>query len=209
VWLCLGVTYLLSVASVYEGGQSGHLDVQPHWVTALAWPQSKGLIEGCLGLTIDSLLIGRVDGSVAVIEVFDSSTFCRKELQHCSRTGGKWDEVLSIDFLRVGLCTGVYLKYIFPFITCHTISHILSKLHHIQTSFASHRVYVLSAFSKCKTEMRGFINSLISMTNRLPQQHLVANRSQPHHSKEGNSCCRNVNNYTIKFVFWWICTVLL
>jgi len=72
----------------YEGGHCGHLDVQPHWVTALAWPQSKGLIEGCLGLTIDSLLVGRVDGSVGVIEVFDSSTFCRKELQHCSRPGG-------------------------------------------------------------------------------------------------------------------------
>jgi len=77
------------------GGQSGHLDVQSHWVTALAWPHSKGLIEGCLGLTIDSLLVGRVDGSVAVIEVFDSSTFCRKELQHCSRTGGKCELKLS------------------------------------------------------------------------------------------------------------------
>lgn len=81
----------LHVSRMYQhvGGQSGHLDVQPHWVTALAWPQSKGLIEGCLGLTVDSLLVGRVDGSVAVIEVFDSSTFCRKELEHCSRAGGK------------------------------------------------------------------------------------------------------------------------
>ena len=83
-------TYCEECVFVYVGGQSGHLDVQPHWVTALAWPQSKGLIEGCLGLTTDSLLVGRVDGSVAVIEVFDSSTFCRRELQHCSRTGGKW-----------------------------------------------------------------------------------------------------------------------
>jgi len=72
-----------------EGGQSGHLDVQPHWVTALAWPQSKGLMEGCLGLSVDCLLVGHVDGSIAVVEVFDSSTFCRKELQHCSRAGGK------------------------------------------------------------------------------------------------------------------------
>jgi len=80
---------------VCEGGHSGHLDVHPHWITALAWPQNKGLIEGCLGLTVDSLLIGRVDGSVAVIEVFDSSTFCRKELQHCSRAGGKSTDTLT------------------------------------------------------------------------------------------------------------------
>ena len=73
---------------LFAGGR-GHVDIQPHWVTALAWPQNKGLIEGCLGLTVDSLLVGRLDGSVAVIEAIDSSTFCRKELEHCSRSNGE------------------------------------------------------------------------------------------------------------------------
>jgi len=35
-----------------------------------------------------------------------------------------------------------------------------------------------------------------------PQRYLAANESQRHHSEEGNSSCRNVNNnYTIELVF--------
>ncbi|CAH1796720.1 unnamed protein product [Owenia fusiformis] len=66
-------------------GGRGHLDIQPHYVTALAWPQNKGMFEGRMGLSTDSLLVGRLDGSVAIIEVLDNTSFTRHELEHCSR----------------------------------------------------------------------------------------------------------------------------
>lgn len=64
------------------------MDVQPHWVTALAWPQHKGVIGGCLGLTTDSLLVGRLDGSLACIDILDTSSFRRQELEQCYRRNG-------------------------------------------------------------------------------------------------------------------------
>ncbi|KAK7116135.1 hypothetical protein V1264_001871 [Littorina saxatilis] len=66
------------------GGGRGHLDIQQQWVTALTWPQSRG-IGGHLGLNTDTLLVGRHDGSVGTIDVIDSSTFRCKELAHCCR----------------------------------------------------------------------------------------------------------------------------
>nr|XP_022329995.1 probable E3 ubiquitin-protein ligase HERC1 isoform X2 [Crassostrea virginica] len=67
------------------GGGKGHMDMQPHFVSVLTWPEHKGMVGGCLGLTMDSLLIGRLDGSLAYIDVFDSSSFKRHELEHCYR----------------------------------------------------------------------------------------------------------------------------
>ena len=37
---------------------------------------------------MDSLLVGRIDGSLAVVEVFDRCSFNRLELQHCHREAG-------------------------------------------------------------------------------------------------------------------------
>ncbi|XP_077870271.1 putative E3 ubiquitin-protein ligase HERC1 [Saccoglossus kowalevskii] len=68
-------------------GGRGHLDIQPHYVTAMTWPQHRALFEGRVGTTMDLLLVGRLDGSVAIIEVIDASTINRVELQHCYRTG--------------------------------------------------------------------------------------------------------------------------
>ena len=70
-------------------GGRGHLDIQPHWVTALTWPQCKGVFGGCLGLSTDRLLVGRIDGSVAFVDILDSSTYRRQELEHCYRPDGK------------------------------------------------------------------------------------------------------------------------
>ncbi|XP_062621584.1 probable E3 ubiquitin-protein ligase HERC1 [Saccostrea cucullata] len=66
-------------------GGKGHLDIQPHFVSVMTWPEHKGMMGGCLGLTTDTLLIGRLDGSLAYIDVFDSSSFKRHELDHCYR----------------------------------------------------------------------------------------------------------------------------
>ena len=82
----------------FHAGGRGHLDVQPHWVTALAFPQHKGLMEGCMGITTDTLLVGRLDGSVAMIDVIDSSSFRRSEIQHCSRTGGKTMDIHNVRY---------------------------------------------------------------------------------------------------------------
>ncbi|XP_021370838.1 probable E3 ubiquitin-protein ligase HERC1 isoform X1 [Mizuhopecten yessoensis] len=67
------------------GGCKGILDVQDHWVSALAWPSHKSMVGGCLGMTTDILLVGRLDGSLAVLEILGGSSFNRKELEHCSR----------------------------------------------------------------------------------------------------------------------------
>ena len=91
------------------GGQ-GHLDVQPHWVTALAWPQHKGLIEGTLGLSTDVLLVGRLDGSLAAIEVFDHTTFKRSELEHCSRKGGECDEQSPAGIHKPEISSNVHIQ---------------------------------------------------------------------------------------------------
>ncbi|KAL4227435.1 putative E3 ubiquitin-protein ligase herc1 [Mactra antiquata] len=68
------------------GGSQGHLDIQSHYVSALAWPQCKPAYGGCLWLNTDRLLVGRLDGTVAYIDVLDSSTFRQEELPHCSRS---------------------------------------------------------------------------------------------------------------------------
>lgn len=71
----------------FLGGQ-GHLDVQPHWVTALAYPQHKGPLDGRLGLSMDQILIGRLDGSIGLLEIIDTSKMTRTELDHCYRKNG-------------------------------------------------------------------------------------------------------------------------
>ena len=74
------------VLLLFTGG-CGHLDVQPHWTTALTWPIHKGVFEGSMGLATDCLLVGRLDGSLAVIDVVGQN-YRRKELEHCYRGDG-------------------------------------------------------------------------------------------------------------------------
>jgi len=38
---------------------------------------------------VDSLLVGRIDGSLAVVEMFDRNSFTRLEMEWCSRLGGR------------------------------------------------------------------------------------------------------------------------
>ncbi|XP_029281086.1 probable E3 ubiquitin-protein ligase HERC1 [Cottoperca gobio] len=65
-------------------GGKGLLDVQPHWVSALAWPKEDAESLWC-GEPKDMLLVGRMDGSLGLIEVLDTSTMHRTELEHCYR----------------------------------------------------------------------------------------------------------------------------
>jgi len=48
---------------------------------------SRGFLESEVGIT-DSLLVGRIDGSLAVVEVYDRNSFTRVEIEWCSREGG-------------------------------------------------------------------------------------------------------------------------
>lgn len=75
--------------SFLTGGR-GYLIEQPQWVTALSWPGTKGMFEGRVGLVGDSLLVGRLDGTVGLIDMVDSSTYLNFELEHCKRRNGKW-----------------------------------------------------------------------------------------------------------------------
>ena len=73
------------------------MEAEPSLVTALAWPRHKA-IEGCLGISIDTLLIGCVDGSVAMIQAIDSTTFHQSALTHCCRANGM-PAILCMSFL--------------------------------------------------------------------------------------------------------------
>lgn len=77
----------LLVSSSVTGGK-GLLDVQPHWVSALAWPEGEA-VSLWSGEPRDLLLVGRMDGSLGLIEVLDSSTMHRTELEHCYRKDGE------------------------------------------------------------------------------------------------------------------------
>ncbi|ELW71312.1 putative E3 ubiquitin-protein ligase HERC1 [Tupaia chinensis] len=65
-------------------GGKGLVDIQPHWVSALAWPE-EGPAAAWSGESPELLLVGRMDGSVGLIEVVDASTMHRRELEHCYR----------------------------------------------------------------------------------------------------------------------------
>ncbi|MEQ2204788.1 putative E3 ubiquitin-protein ligase herc1, partial [Xenoophorus captivus] len=68
-------------------GGKGLLDVQPHWVSALAWPEEEVESLRC-GEPKDLLLVGRMDGSLGLIEVLDVTDMHRSELEHCYRKDG-------------------------------------------------------------------------------------------------------------------------
>ncbi|KAM9825931.1 probable E3 ubiquitin-protein ligase HERC1 isoform X4 [Syngnathus typhle] len=65
-------------------GGKGLLDVQPHWVSALTWPEDEAESLWS-GEPTDMLLVGRMDGSLGLIEVLDSCSMHRTELEHCYR----------------------------------------------------------------------------------------------------------------------------
>uniref|UniRef100_A0A3Q2XK51 HECT-type E3 ubiquitin transferase n=1 Tax=Hippocampus comes TaxID=109280 RepID=A0A3Q2XK51_HIPCM len=65
-------------------GGKGLLDVQPHWVSAVAWPEDEAESLWS-GEPTDMLLVGRMDGSLGLIEVLDSCSMHRTELEHCYR----------------------------------------------------------------------------------------------------------------------------
>nr|XP_033775643.1 probable E3 ubiquitin-protein ligase HERC1 isoform X2 [Geotrypetes seraphini] len=65
-------------------GGKGLIDIQPHWVSALAWPE-EGPAVTWTNDNLEMLLVGRVDGSLGLIEVVDASTMHRRELEQCYR----------------------------------------------------------------------------------------------------------------------------
>ncbi|KAK3097022.1 hypothetical protein FSP39_005665 [Pinctada imbricata] len=99
------------------GGGRGYHEHQSHFVTCLAWPQHKGMVGGCLGLVTDSLLVGRIDGSLAYMTVLDSCNCRTHELETCSRKNAsvtqiEWydeDKPFAVGFSDgvISLCTMV------------------------------------------------------------------------------------------------------
>ncbi|KAM5242070.1 putative E3 ubiquitin-protein ligase HERC1 isoform 18-T27 [Hipposideros larvatus] len=65
-------------------GGKALIDIQPHWVSSLAWPE-EGPATAWSGESPELLLVGRMDGSLGLIEVVDVSTMYRRELEHCYR----------------------------------------------------------------------------------------------------------------------------
>lgn len=69
---------------------AAHVDLQPARVTAMTWPLQRrptaiNNSDDDSEFHFESLLIGREDGSVGLLDVFDTNTFRRQELTHCSR----------------------------------------------------------------------------------------------------------------------------
>ncbi|XP_067298543.1 probable E3 ubiquitin-protein ligase HERC1 isoform X4 [Pseudorasbora parva] len=65
-------------------GGKATMDLQPHWVSSLAWPEEEaGSLWG--GEPRELLLVGRMDGTLGLLEVLDDSDMQKTELQHCFR----------------------------------------------------------------------------------------------------------------------------
>ncbi|XP_063305478.1 probable E3 ubiquitin-protein ligase HERC1 isoform X3 [Pelobates fuscus] len=76
---------LEKIVNIWQvNGGKGLVDAQPHWVSALAWadedPGGTWTSE-----SPECLLVGRTDGSLALIEVIDASSMHQVELEHCYR----------------------------------------------------------------------------------------------------------------------------
>lgn len=59
----------------------------------MAWPREEAETLWC-GEPKDLLLVGRMDGSLGLIEVLDSCSMQRTELEHCYRKDGRTERVL-------------------------------------------------------------------------------------------------------------------
>lgn len=70
--------------------------MQPHWVSALVWPKEEG--DTWCGEPKDLLLVGRMNGSLGLIEVLDGSSMHRTELEHCYRKDGTSSVFLLSEF---------------------------------------------------------------------------------------------------------------
>nr|XP_060611660.1 probable E3 ubiquitin-protein ligase HERC1 isoform X2 [Anolis sagrei ordinatus] len=66
-------------------GGKGLLDAQPHWVSALSWAEEGSAAVWTGEVAPEALLVGRMDGSLGLIEVLDASAMRRLELEHCYR----------------------------------------------------------------------------------------------------------------------------
>lgn len=64
-------------------------------MSALAWPE-EGPATAWTGDAPEMLLIGRMDGSLGLIEVIDISSMQRLELEHCYRKDGRWLDCINI-----------------------------------------------------------------------------------------------------------------
>lgn len=73
--------------------------MQPHWVSTLAWPEEEAETLWC-GEPKDLLLVGRMDGSLGLIEVLDSTSMQRTELEHCYRKDGRRRESTALFFFN-------------------------------------------------------------------------------------------------------------
>ncbi len=64
------------------------MDTSQSHVTCLTWPK---VVESTLkqARTKDALLLGRIDGSVAIIDIKDHMHFNRVEMDHCKRKDGR------------------------------------------------------------------------------------------------------------------------
>lgn len=87
--------------------------MQPHWVSALAWPKEEAETLWC-GEPKDLLLVGRMDGSLGLIEVLDGTSMQRTELEHCYRKDGRRRErPLTRDrFCRLLKCLFIYPQWL-------------------------------------------------------------------------------------------------
>ncbi|KAJ8338960.1 hypothetical protein SKAU_G00357460 [Synaphobranchus kaupii] len=78
---------LINIWSV--SGSLSHVKSQPSWVTALSWVQKSSPCtrQGAAGQasTAESLLVGRLDGSLCWLEVTDALQVESTELTHCQR----------------------------------------------------------------------------------------------------------------------------
>ena len=82
--VCASKGRILNIWTV-SGGQT-HVDTSHSHVMCITWPKvSESSLKHVRSK--DALLLGRMDGSVAVVDVKDCMNFNRLEMEHCKREG--------------------------------------------------------------------------------------------------------------------------
>lgn len=65
------------------------MEIYFYYIICLIWFVFRGLLESEVGI-MDFFLVGRINGLLVVVEVYDRNFFIRVELDWCLREGGEY-----------------------------------------------------------------------------------------------------------------------
>ena len=71
-------------------GNRTQVKVRSSVVSAMCFPIDKGFMDGHLGLSMEVMIVGHLDGSVCRVEILDSTTYNIQTVEKASRQNGDY-----------------------------------------------------------------------------------------------------------------------